>query len=74
MIRPSALAILAAVLAGTTPAEAGRRIVSVGGAVTEIVVALGLGGELAAVDTTSQFPAAVVDPLPKVGYMRQLSA
>lgn len=72
-MKPLRAALLLALLLAATPAEA-RRIVSVGGAVTEIVVALGLAAELAAVDTTSVFPPAVVEPLPKVGYMRQLSA
>jgi iron complex transport system substrate-binding protein len=35
------------------------RIVSLGGDVTEIVYALGLGGNVVAVDTTSLFPPAV---------------
>lgn len=58
-----------------TPAVAGatERIVSIGGAVTEIVHALGAGDRLVAVDTTSTWPPAVKD-LPDVGYMRRLSA
>lgn len=48
------------------------KIVSIGGSITEIVVALGRGGGLVGVDTTSQFPQTVL-PLPKVGYMRTLS-
>lgn len=69
------IAMLLAALLFAAPAEAGeRRIISVGGAVTEIIVALGGAADLAAVDTTSVFPPAVVEPLPKVGYMRQLSA
>lgn len=49
------------------------QIVSVGGAITETLFALGLGEQLRAVDTTSTFPAAA-NALPKVGYLRQLSA
>jgi len=49
------------------------RIVSLGGDVTEIVYALGLGGNVVAVDTTSLFPPAV-EALPKVGYLRQLGS
>ncbi|WOF74867.1 ABC transporter substrate-binding protein [Parvibaculaceae bacterium PLY_AMNH_Bact1] len=49
------------------------RIVSVGGAVTETLFALGLGEKLRAVDTTSTYPAEALQ-LPKVGYLRQLSA
>ena len=52
--------------------ETPRRIVSVGGAITEIVFALGEEGRLVARDTTSNFPAAARD-LPDVGYIRRLS-
>jgi iron complex transport system substrate-binding protein len=52
---------------------AARRIVSVGGALTETVYALGAQAELVGVDTTSLFPAAA-RTLPSVGYARQLSA
>lgn len=52
---------------------ASQRIVAVGGSVTEIVYALGLGDRLLAVDSTSFYPAAATE-LPNVGYMRQLSA
>jgi iron complex transport system substrate-binding protein len=50
-----------------------RRIVSVGGAVTETVFALGAGDEVVAVDTSSVYPDAT-KRLPKVGYQRTLSA
>jgi iron complex transport system substrate-binding protein len=59
-------------LSGGAPARAGG-IVSVGGAVTEIVYALGQQDRLLAVDSTSLYPPATGD-LPNVGYMRQLSA
>jgi len=52
-----------------TPAK----IVSVGGAVTETLYALGLGDRILAADTTSMFPPAARE-LPKVGYLRQLSS
>jgi iron complex transport system substrate-binding protein len=48
------------------------RIVSIGGAVTEILYALGLGDKVIAVDQTSTFPAAALKK-PNVGYMRTLS-
>ncbi len=54
-------------------AAAAPRIVSVGGALTEIVYRLGAQGSLVATDTTSLWPEAVA-ALPKVGYMRTLSA
>ncbi|MEQ8747051.1 ABC transporter substrate-binding protein [Pyruvatibacter sp.] len=69
----------AAPLTGTSPdaraeaLQAPERIVSVGGAVTETLYALGLGGKLLAADTTSMYPAEA-RALPKVGYLRQLSA
>ncbi|SDE97231.1 heme/hemin ABC transporter substrate-binding protein [Rhodospira trueperi] len=54
-------------------AEGPRRVVSVGGAVTEIVYALGAEDRLVAVDATSTHPPAA-DDLPDVGYMRRLAA
>ncbi|MBO9472065.1 hemin ABC transporter substrate-binding protein [Shimia sp. R10_1] len=53
--------------------EPAQRIVSVGGAVTEIVYALEEGDRLVARDTTSNYPAEARD-LPNVGYIRRLSA
>lgn len=49
------------------------RIVSIGGAVTEIVYALGLGARVVGVDTTSLYPPEALAQKPSVGYMRQLS-
>lgn len=49
------------------------RIVSIGGAVTEILFALGLGDRVVAVDQTSRYPAAA-QTKPDVGYSRTLSA
>lgn len=50
------------------------RIVSIGGAITEILYALGVEERIAGVDATSLFPAAALRDKPGVGYMRQLSA
>lgn len=50
------------------------RIVSVGGAVTEILYALGLSERIVAVDTTSLYPAEALTQKPNVGYFRALSA
>ncbi|WP_078119684.1 heme/hemin ABC transporter substrate-binding protein [Thiosocius teredinicola] len=50
-----------------------RRIVVVGGALTEIVYALGEQADVVGVDTTSQWPSAT-KALPNVGYQRALSA
>jgi iron complex transport system substrate-binding protein len=66
-------AVALAAAAATAAAQAPARVVAVGGAVTEIVYALGAGERLVAVDTTSVYPEAALK-LPKVGYMRTLSA
>lgn len=72
MMRILAAAVLAFVL-GARAAAAEPRLVTLGGSVTEIVYALGVGERIVAVDTTSRHPAAV-EALPKVGYLRALSA
>lgn len=66
-------ALLALALAA--PAQAADKaggIVSVGGAITEIVFALGAGDRLVARDATSLYPEAA-QALPDVGYLRALS-
>lgn len=50
------------------------RTVSIGGAVTEILYALGLESRLVGVDTTSLYPPTALRDKPNVGYMRQISA
>ncbi|ESR23891.1 heme/hemin ABC transporter substrate-binding protein [Lutibaculum baratangense] len=75
--RRAALAgiLLAATLtSGADRAAAAERIVSLGGSITEILYALGREGEIVAVDTTSQYPPAVTETHPDVGYLRALSA
>lgn len=54
-------------------APAAQRLVAVGGAVTEVVYALGAEALLVGTDTTSLYPEAATRT-PKVGYLRQLSA
>lgn len=49
------------------------RLVTVSGAITEVVYLLGAQEQLVGTDTTSLFPFAA-QKTPKVGYMRQLSA
>lgn len=49
------------------------RAISIGGAITEIIYALGLSDRIVAVDSTSQYPERATSK-PNVGYMRQLSA
>ncbi|WP_198972941.1 heme/hemin ABC transporter substrate-binding protein [Xylophilus sp. ASV27] len=55
------------------PAARPRRLVAIGGALTEMVYALGAESLLVGTDTTSLYPEAA-QRTPKVGYMRQLSA
>ncbi|MBV8617234.1 MAG: ABC transporter substrate-binding protein [Curvibacter sp.] len=54
-------------------APAGRRLVCLSGAITEVAYALGAGPDLVGTDTTSTYPEAALKT-PKVGYLRQLSA
>ena len=49
------------------------KILSIGGDVTEILYALGIGTRIVAVDTTSQYPQTVLKEKKNVGYMRALS-
>jgi iron complex transport system substrate-binding protein len=72
--RRALLAASGAVLASraTRLAAASRRIVVAGGSVTEVVCALGAGGQLVAVDSTSRFPEPVA-ALPRIGYLRALA-
>lgn len=57
-----------------TPAPVPERIVAVGGAVTEVLYALGLQDRIAGVDSTSLFPAEALRDKKDVGYIRALSA
>lgn len=54
-------------------AFAEERLVTIGGAVTEIVFALGKQSEIVATDITSYYPEAT-QSITKIGYMRTLSA
>lgn len=70
------LALLTGVACATPASNAhpeGERIVTVGGAITEIVFALGAGDSVVGVDTSSSYPAEVKD-LPMVGSHRRASA
>ena len=62
----------AAMLAAPAAGAATGRLVTVGGAVTETVFALGAGGRVIAVDSTSRHPAPAAQ-LPQVGYLRALA-
>lgn len=49
------------------------RIISIGGAITEILYAVGMEDRIVGVDITSLYPARAMKEKPNVGYMRQLS-
>lgn len=81
-MRPTVLAAVA-VLCGFVSQAAGQtvastaqpqRVIAVGGAITEILYALGEADRVVAVDTTSLHPPEALSEKPNVGYMRQLSA
>lgn len=75
VLRLLSVSSLGAVAALPAFAQAQRlpKLVTVSGAITEIVYLLGAEGQLVGTDTTSLYPAAARST-PKVGYMRQLSA
>jgi iron complex transport system substrate-binding protein len=66
------LAIAVGLAVTPAHAEPAERVLSLGGAVTEIVYALGQEHRLVARDTTSSFPPEA-EALPDVGYVRALS-
>lgn len=75
--RRQALGASLLLAAGILPARgqgSGARIVSLGGAVTEILADLGAADRIVAVDTTSIYPPDILATRPNVGYLRQLSA
>ncbi|ALN72415.1 hemin ABC transporter substrate-binding protein [Aureimonas sp. AU20] len=74
-MRTPVAALLLALLAVPASAEPlPTRVVSIGGAITEVLYALGEDKRIAAVDTTSVYPPAALSEKPNVGYMRGLSA
>jgi iron complex transport system substrate-binding protein len=84
VLRITALLMMAALMAPATagaaqggangpPARDTSRIVSIGGAVTEILYALGLEQRIVAVDATSHYPPQALRQKRSVGYFRQLS-
>ncbi len=72
VVMPQAPAFVRSAAAQDTQAADTSRLVSIGGAVTEIVYALGEEKRLVGRDSTSMYPEAVLK-IPDVGYMRQLS-
>jgi iron complex transport system substrate-binding protein len=53
---------------------AGRRIVSIGGTITETLYDLGASARIVAIDTTSNWPERAAHEKKSVGYMRMLSS
>lgn len=66
-----AIASLAAGLAAE--AAEPRRIVSIGGSVTEVLYQVGMADRVVGIDTTSLYPAEAIKTKPNVGYLRALS-
>lgn len=69
----TALGLASALSAPRVRASGAPRVVSIGGAITECVYALGQAHLLVGADSTSLYPAAA-QALPRVGYLRSLSA
>jgi iron complex transport system substrate-binding protein len=67
-------AMIAFAVSGAALAVDTSRIVSIGGAVTEILYGLGADKTIVAVDTTSLYPPRAQSEKASVGYMRALSA
>ena len=77
-LRPFVFAALIAVAAPGAQASdksnpEAKRIVAVGGTVTEILYALGAEDRIVARDSTSSYPAGALSK-PDIGYMRALSS
>ena len=64
--------LVALTMATALPAQASERVVVIGGALAEIVHALGQADRLVGRDTTASYPPEIA-ALPDVGYMRALS-
>jgi iron complex transport system substrate-binding protein len=69
---PAGAAIVTDASGRTITINDASRIVAIGGAVTEVLYALGLEDRVIAVDLTSTFPASAATK-PSVGYMRTLA-
>lgn len=55
------------------PADMRSRLVCIGGTITEILYALGAGGSIIGVDSTSNYPPQALKDKANIGYMRQIS-
>lgn len=74
MMRVLILVFGGLLLAQPALAEAPARLITIGGAVTETVFALGAGDQVVGIDQTSTYPAKAISALPQVGYARALAA
>jgi iron complex transport system substrate-binding protein len=70
----AALLAIAPVVAAESRTPQAARVITVGGALTEIAYSLGVENRLVGIDTTSLYPPEALQQKPNVGYMRQLSA
>jgi iron complex transport system substrate-binding protein len=66
------LLVFAGALVSSPPVHAAERLVTLGGAITEIVFALDAGASVVATDASSTWPDAA-NALPKLGYYRTLA-
>jgi len=73
LLAAALLGLPAAAFAGADPGGPQARIVSVGAAVTETLLALGVGDRIVGVDTTSELPPEK-SAIARVGYLRTLGA
>jgi iron complex transport system substrate-binding protein len=75
MLAAVAVATMGGIGGGLAPAQSAEpsRILSVGGAVTEVLYELGAADRIIAVDSTSQFPSVALKTHKNVGYFRALS-
>ena len=73
VLRVLSASLGAAALPGWAQGTGAPRLITISGAITEVVYALGADAQLVGTDTTSLYPPAALRT-PKVGYMRQLSA
>lgn len=74
MLRRTLLLAPTLLFAPRIHAAPSRRIVSIGGAVTEILYRLGYDTEIVGVDSTSQYPAEALKTKANIGYVRSLGA
>lgn len=72
-VQPAAAAAQTAAIPADAPMADTSRLVVAGGAITEVLYALGVAERIAAVDSTSLYPPEALKSKPNVGYFRALS-